>query len=321
MKSLLTWQLINNSLQNKVPVMLLYVLESNGSSPGRQGFFMSVNSDGEMEGSLGGGIMEHKFVEMAKARLVQPDDELSVHKQIHDKSAPKHQSGMICSGEQTIFVYKVQTKDQEHIDNIIICLEAHQNGTLYLSPAGILFSSDLPEQAYSLHITNDKDWLYTEKIGYKNHLYIIGGGHCALAFSKIMRMMDFYIHLYDDRKNLNTMLKNDHVHEKHEVSNYSKLSNHIPQGENTYVVIMTFGYRTDYIALWSLLKKKFKYLGLLGSKNKIEKMFADYVNEGVDANVLESIHAPVGINIKSQTPEEIAISIAAEIIKVKNEIG
>ena len=49
--------------------MLLYVLESKGSSPGRQGFFMAVNSNGEMEGSIGGGIMEHKFVEMAKEKL------------------------------------------------------------------------------------------------------------------------------------------------------------------------------------------------------------------------------------------------------------
>jgi xanthine dehydrogenase accessory factor len=67
------------------------------------------------------------------------------------------------------------------------------------------------------------------------------------------------------------------------------------------------------------MNKKFKYTGLLGSKNKIEKMFADYVHEGVEQNVLEAVHAPVGLNIKSQTPEEIAISIAAEIIKVKNQ--
>ena len=49
------------------------------------------------------------------------------------------------------------------------------------------------------------DWTYKEKTGYKNHLYIIGGGHCALAFSKIMSTMDFYIHLFDDRENLNTV--------------------------------------------------------------------------------------------------------------------
>ena len=56
-------------MQENIPVMLLYVLESTGSSPGRQGFFMAVNANNEMEGSIGGGIMEHKFVEMAKEKL------------------------------------------------------------------------------------------------------------------------------------------------------------------------------------------------------------------------------------------------------------
>ena len=106
-KQILIWKLIIESLQKNIPVMLLYVLESHGSSPGRQGFFMAVNARGQMEGSVGGGIMEHKFVEMAKTGLREEDYEASVYKQIHDKAASKNQSGMICSGEQTIVLYKI----------------------------------------------------------------------------------------------------------------------------------------------------------------------------------------------------------------------
>ena len=69
MKSIATWKLISSSLDKGIAVMLLYVLESSGSSPGRQGFFMAVNDAGDMEGSIGGGIMEHKLVEMAKEKL------------------------------------------------------------------------------------------------------------------------------------------------------------------------------------------------------------------------------------------------------------
>jgi len=140
-----------------------------------------------------------------------------------------------------------------------------------------------------------------------------------MAFSKLMRGMDFYIHLYDDRKDLPTMIKNDAAHEKHIIDNYTELSKLISSGINHYVVIMTFGYRTDDTALKALLGKEFKYLGLLGSKTKVEKMFDDYREEGVKENWLKRIHTPVGLAIKSQTPEEIAISIAAEIIKVKNQ--
>ena len=116
------------------------------------------------------------------------------------------------------------------------------------------------------------------------------------------------------------MEQNEWAHEKILVNNYEELKEIIPSDANGFVVIMTFGYRTDGIALRSLLEKQFRYLGLLGSKKKIEEMFSQFRQEGVPDEILESIHSPVGISIKSQTPEEIAISIAAEIIAVKNDV-
>ena len=67
-----------------------------------------------------------------------------------------------------------------------------------------------------------------------------------------------------------------------------------------------------------MLNKEFKYIGVLGSKKKMEKLFEDYRKEGIDESLLQRIHTPIGLDIKSQTPEEIAVSIAAEIIKIKN---
>jgi xanthine dehydrogenase accessory factor len=81
---------------------------------------------------------------------------------------------------------------------------------------------------------------------------------------------------------------------------------------------MTFGYRTDDSALRALIKKDFKYLGLLGSQSKIQKMFSDLKKNGISDELINKIHAPVGLQIHSQTPEEIAVSIAGEIIMVKN---
>lgn len=182
-------------------------------------------------------------------------------------------------------------------------------------PIAIGFEFDLRSEGDPIAI----GWNYAEKIGYKNRLYIIGGGHCALAFSKLMSAMDFYIHLFEDREGLNTLKANNYVHEKTIVKDYSELSQLIPSGENNYVVVMTFGYRTDDIAVRGLLNKDFKYFGLLGSKKKIEKMFTDYRNAGIAEDALQKIHSPIGIQIKSETPEEIAVSIAAEIIKIKHD--
>lgn len=317
-KQLSIWKLIRKSLQDDVPVMLLYVLESAGSSPGRQGFFMAVNSKREMSGSIGGGIMEHKFVEMTIDKLKHNEQEISIHRQIHDKSSALDQSGMICSGEQTNFIYRLQKKDFEKVDLIINVLENEKSGTLKLTNQGFFFESPIPKDDFLFEWEEEDTWRYEEKIGYKNHLYIIGGGHCALALSKIMQMMNFYIHLYDERYELNTFIENEYVHEKVVVKNYSELKDVMPTGNHSYVVVMTVGYRTDDIVIRSLLSKHFKYFGVLGSSKKIEKMFTDFKAEGIDESMLERIHAPIGIAINSQTPEEIAVSIAAQIIQVKN---
>jgi xanthine dehydrogenase accessory factor len=319
MQQLKIWRLIQKWLEQNIPVMLLYVLESSGSSPGRQGFFMAVTANGDMAGSIGGGIMEHKFVELAREKLVVGSRESGVRKQIHDKVAERNQSGMICSGEQTILLYPVQQKDSAAVQNIISSLEQFQNGELTLSPEGITFNNEMPVKDFMFEMISEDNWVYKEMTGYKNQLFIIGGGHCALAFSKLMRSMDFYIRVYDERPDLKTMLENDAAHEQHFINGYEELEQLVPAGHSIYVVIMTFGYRTDDIAVKALLGKHFKYLGLLGSKKKIEKMFDDYRNAGINEEWLQRIHTPVGLPIKSQTPEEIAISIAAEIIRVKNQ--
>ena len=299
--------------------MLLYVVESSGSSPGRQGFSMAVNLAAEMEGSLGGGIMEHKFVEMAKDRLAEEITEISIHKQIHNKTATAHQSGMICSGEQTILLYTLQQHDVVAVQAIITSLEKNKNGLLQLSPAGINFQEGSSDDVNTRFVmTTPNDWFYREMIGYKNHLFIIGGGHCALALSRIMQQMDFYIHLFENRKQLKTMVQNNFVHEKEVLDDYEELAGRIDSGSHHYIVIMTFGYRTDAVALRALIDKNSRYLGLLGSKAKTGKMLEDFRKEGFDETLLKRIHAPVGIPIRSQTPEEVAISIAAEIIQVKN---
>jgi xanthine dehydrogenase accessory factor len=322
-KQLIIWQLINKSLQQRVPVMLLYVLQSEGSSPGRPGFFMAVNAAGDTEGSIGGGIMEHKFIEMAREKLSTGigKEKGAVRKQIHNKSAPANQSGMICSGEQTILLYPVGENDLASIQQLIASLEQNRNGTLQFSPAGLQFTTTIPATDFYFSMPSETDWLYREKTGYKNHVYVIGAGHCALALCRMMRDMEFYIHLYDDRSSLKTFLENDYAHEKKIIPDYTALKELIPGGANQYVVVMTVGYRTDDIVVRTLWEKNFRYFGLLGSKSKIEKMFNDYRAEGVSPQLLQPIHAPVGIAINSQTPEEIAISIAAEIIQVKNAAG
>ena len=115
------------------------------------------------------------------------------------------------------------------------------------------------------------------------------------------------------------MLENEAAHEKYFVNNYSELADLVTEGSNHYVVIMTMGYRTDDIALKALLKKQFLFLAVLGSQSKIKKMMEEYEQDGTKKEWMQPVYAPAGLAIKSQTPGEIAVSIAAQIIQVKNQ--
>src|SRR5882762_1936425 len=103
-KQAVLWRFALSALDRGIPVLLLYVVESKGSSPGRQGFFLVIDAAGQKEGSIGGGIMEHKFVQLAQEYLRQNSPVNLLRRQVHDKESAMDQSGMICSGEQTILI-------------------------------------------------------------------------------------------------------------------------------------------------------------------------------------------------------------------------
>ena len=92
------WDEILRRINEKEPLAFMYVIDSEGSSPGRQGFMMIVNGRGEMSGSIGGGIMEQKLVELAKSKLKAGEFKPFIKTQIHRKVEVNH-SGMICSGD------------------------------------------------------------------------------------------------------------------------------------------------------------------------------------------------------------------------------
>ena len=312
------WTFMSGKMNAGIDLMLLYVLESHGSSPGRRGFRMAVSGDRDFCGSIGGGIMEHKFVEMA-LDMLRERAEGAVYQQVHDKSVSRNQSGMICSGEQTIFLYPLRESDRQVVHAVIDSWINEKAGTLTITPSGLSFSGQPPLVDLQYRAEDGGGFIMEERTGFKNELYIIGGGHCSKALSELMSAMDFHITVIDEREGLTTMRDNKHAHRKLTVPAYRLLADHVSPGDRSYVVVMTFGYRTDDVAFRALMGRPYKYLGILGSRKKIEKMMQDYRSEGLEENMLQQAYAPIGIQIKSETPEEIAVSIAAQIIAVKNK--
>ena len=322
-KEIEIWKFSAERLHGEDKIILLVVAESSGSSPGRQGFKMIVASD-EICGSIGGGVMEVALVELAKGKIKKAESKSGseIIEQIHQKNSP-NSSGMICSGKQTVIVFELNSRHLKDIQKIIQTLKNHQSCRLQISNFEFQILEQLSKNGtqsedFNFQRTGENEFVYEETIGFKNKLFIIGGGHCALALSELMSKMDFRISLFDDRSELNTLEKNKFVHEKRIIDSYENIGDFVESGANHYVVVMTLGYKFDEIVIRKLFGKNFKYFGVLGSKAKMKVLMKALENEGFDKDRLDKIHTPVGLPINSRTPEEIAVSIAAEIIAVKN---
>ena len=311
------WHFIENHRRDGNACVLLYVLNSVGSSPGRQGFCMAVTRDSQMYGSIGGGIMEHKWVEFAKKMLDENQRFSLVRDQIHQDGIGDNRSGMICSGEQKIFIHLIQDSDIPAVKAIAKSLDDKSTICLKLNPKGLQIVPDYSGDIQYLDFLDESNWSYHAVIGHKPSAHIIGGGHCSLALSQLLDSLGFRIYLYETRPELNTIAANHFIHKLEILPQYSKLE--IPSDIQAYVVIMTFGYRTDKEAIQALTNKKFKYLGVLGSKNKMQQLLQELASQGVSSSFLDSIFTPIGLPIRSQTPMEIAVSIAAQMIQVKNK--
>jgi xanthine dehydrogenase accessory factor len=285
---------------------------------------MAVAQDGELVGSIGGGVMEVDLVNESRGILSEPPsagDGLTHHvkEQIHRRDVP-NSSGMICSGRQAVIFKLLTPSNAGAVQKMIQSIAHAETSHLTIGHDNFIVEPGErgPENEFEFQQVSEIDFIYRERLGPKYDLYVVGGGHCALALSEIMSKIDFRIHIFDDRPDLNTLEKNEFADEITVIDSYETIAEHIPCSPRAYVVVMTLGYKTDAIVMRKLIDKQFKYLGVLGSKAKMGTLIKELKAEGLPVERLEHIRTPIGLAINSRTPEEIAVSIAAEIISIKN---
>jgi xanthine dehydrogenase accessory factor len=321
-KEIELWQFIGDHLRRGERVAFLVVAESHGSSPGRAGYKMAVAENGDLVGSIGGGVMEVNLVEQARKLLsktvaVARGARTELIEQEHRKNSG-HPSGMICSGKQTVLQRILTTQDLSAIKAAKEAITRKQTCVLQLTENSLTLGPAEAGTQSSFERHSETEFSYTEKLGAKNELVIIGGGHCALALSELMARMDFSIRIFDDRPELNTLEKNEFADHITLIDSYAEIASHIDGGDDVYVVGMTLGFKTDAVVIRNLLGRRFKYFGVLGSRAKMATLLRELRAEGYPQVQLDAIRTPIGLPINSHTPEEIAVSIAAEIISVKN---
>jgi xanthine dehydrogenase accessory factor len=161
--------------------------------------------------------------------------------------------------------------------------------------------------------------IYIEPIMNRKKLYIFGSGHTGQALAKFAVNFEFDIFVIDERKEYLDVLAVDGINKMN--LEHDKALRTLPFDNDVFIVIVTHSHQIDRDILAYCIKKPFAYLGMIGSERKVKvtkKMFIDGKIGTLDE--LEKVHMPIGMGISAETPEEIAISILGELIKVKNRV-
>ena len=203
-----------------------------------------------------------------------------------------------------------ETKEKDHIYEFT--LDEKQKGALDMGCGG-----DATIQIQYISADDPGDFVKEFKLA--STAYIFGGGHVAYALEPVLRHVDFNTVVIDDREEYANPQRYPKAARTIAVDDFDNAFDDITTDEDSYIIIVTRGHRGDLQVLRQALKRPFAYLGMIGSRRKNALLYDALREEGVTDEQIAQVHSPIGLSIGSETPEEIAISIVAEIIQVRAE--
>lgn len=163
----------------------------------------------------------------------------------------------------------------------------------------------------------EEEKVFFEVLSKAPRLVICGGGHVSLAIVKMAKLLKLPVTVIEDRPMFANQIREAQADEVICDSFEHGLAG-IESDSDTYFVIVTRGHRYDRACLETILKKRYAYVGMMGSRSRVLLLKKNMRDEGWAPEKLDDLHAPIGVDIHSETPEEIAVSILGEIISVKN---
>lgn len=162
---------------------------------------------------------------------------------------------------------------------------------------------------------------FVEDFRSSSQAFLFGGGHVALALDPVLRHVDFETTIIDDREEYANVERFPDAKATVVCPDFDHCFDEIETDEDSFIIIVTRGHKGDLQVLRQALRKPHAYLGMIGSRRKNALLFEQLLSEGFTQEELDAVYAPIGLDIKSETPEEIGISIAAEIVKVRAELN
>ena len=325
---------------------LATLVRSRGSTPQQAGAQAVFFADGRTDGNLGGGCLEMEARRRALLALESGDP---TYFPIHLNNDYGFDDGLICGGTAEILVEPAPRSRRVSLAACARALERQVN-----AGAAVLISSSNPkstgvrvvvaageepvwdgdagsaapyllqhataaaagEMESPAYVEFPGGAAYVEPLLRSPALVVVGAGHVGTALSRLCSRLDFHVIVIDDRP---SFADPDRLPWAQQVllGDIPAVVRSLTLAPDASVVIVTRGHRHDGAALRECLGRPLAYLGMIGSRRKIKLIYDELIEEGAAESEIAAIHAPLGLDIGSQSVEEIAVSIAAELIMVR----
>jgi len=322
-------------------IALITVISTTGSTPGKVAYKMLVwGKNGKTIGTVGGGLIEANMINMAKNILPTIENQLFRF----DLDGIEDDGKGICGGSIELLIETFDKKSLPLFEELAFVIENGGSGVLISiispkkSPEKILLksaeqadiASDVSfspkiiesikqlvakEQSAKQALDNGTE-IFIETISEQPMLFIFGAGHLSYYISRYATSLNFRVTICDDRAEFANRKRFPDA-TNIIVEDFETVFDKIDISKNSYVVIVTKGHKCDEIVLGKAVKTEARYIGMIGSKRKTSTILKRLHEKGIPEEALRKVYSPIGISIGALTPQEIALSIVAELTKVR----
>jgi xanthine dehydrogenase accessory factor len=344
---------IVKALEKKENCVLATLINRVGSAPRAVGAKYLIKEDGSSLGSIGGGCVEAEVWQEAQ-KVMEKQEGRILHFDLTSEQLAE--GGLVCGGNIDIFleplredflnIYEEAAKIRQKGGSAILATLVLVGGDFLKGEGSKVLIRTSGEKVGSLlggaewekkALSEGEEALREKKprilvFSYEGRrmevllepvfceptVYIFGGGHVSEQIAPLAKNVHFKVVVIDDREmfaNRKRFREADEII----VSEFEKCFDRLNIDESSYIVIVTRGHLYDGIVLEQAVESNARYIGMIGSRKKIGTLYQSLIEKGLPKEALSRVHAPIGIEINSETPEEIAVSIVAELIKVRGE--
>ena len=315
-------------------LVLVTVTASTGATPRGTGARMLVGKNGRICGTIGGGAVEYRSEQIALEVL---EKKVSDRQDFSLTREDVQNLGMICGGDVNVFFHYIPAGDAETLALVRRALELFGSGeafwllsditsggalSLYSQKSGT-FGPAVPDWVLAglsrkpkLLQQNGESWC-VEQVGSASRVYIFGGGHVSQEVEPLLSHVGFRCVVMDDRPEF-ARRELFPTAEEVKLVDFRRIADFVTIGEEDYVCILTRGHASDTVVQAQVLKCSPCYVGVIGSRKKaagVRKILKE--EYGMTDAQLDRITTPIGLEIAAETPAEIAVSIAGQLIQVR----